>query len=119
MVNSCSLTRILDRLGTQTRPLNHQDGLIQKRPKKDGLVGRPFLRLSRTLVTDKPWSTMLDAQTEDAQHLIARLERNQSEDRSLLRRDRSAARSWCSLASLYHVPLREDHLRCCLIQTGR
>src|SRR5215467_4709976 len=74
---SCSF---LDRLGTQMRPLNHQDGLIQKRPKKDGLVRRPFLRFSRILITDKPRSALLNAQTKDSQHLIARLERNQSKD---------------------------------------
>src|SRR5215469_2552954 len=103
---SCSF---LDRLRTQMRPLNHQDGLIQKRPKKDGLVRRPFLRFSRILVTNKPWSTLLNAQTQDPQHLIARLEGNQSKDRTLSLR----GRSWCSLTSLYRAPLGEDHLRCC------
>src|SRR5215472_12314715 len=95
------------------RPFNHQDGLIQKRPKKDGLVRRPFLLFSRALVTDKPWSTTLNAQTEDTQHLAARLEGNQSKDRTLSLRDGSGVRSWCSLTSLYHGPLGEDQLRCC------
>jgi hypothetical protein len=42
-------------MSTQACPLNYQDGLVKKGPKKCGLISRLLLRFLHTLIARKPY----------------------------------------------------------------